>query len=116
MRLQVSIDGSGAASGEPFLLDGREPVSLRVEAVGASGTLTDVTHSPHTSYVVVTPWSVRIDTEGRVHFGLTSKTWASVPEPIQSDLAIVAVLHRDPERGDGAFDVVFRFPDRAPPD
>jgi murein DD-endopeptidase MepM/ murein hydrolase activator NlpD len=109
--LSVSVAGREAVSGEPFLLEGRAPVQLRVALASASGDAVDVTRDPGTRYVALTPWSLRIDRTGRVHFGFQSSQWAPMLEVMRTSIAIVTILFDGPDGRYGAFDVWFRFPD-----
>lgn len=110
-ELSVSVEGSDVVSGEPFLLEGRAPVQLRVALARVPGEAIDVTRDPGTRYVAVTPWSLRIDRTGRVHFGFQSSQWAPLNELLRTSLAIVTILFDGSDGRHGAFDVWFRFPD-----
>jgi len=109
--LGVSIDGRALVSGEPFLLDGRAPVQLRVALASPSGEAIDVTRDPGTRYVALTPWSLRIAGGGRVVFGFQSSQWAPLSEFLRTSLAIVTILYQGSDGRQGAFDAWFRFPD-----
>lgn len=111
VRLAVSVDGRAAVSGEPFLLEGRAPVQLRVLLASESDEAIDVTRDPGTRYVALTPWSLRIDPAGRVHFGFQSSVWNPLLEMVRTSLAIATILFDGSDGRLGAFDVWFRFPD-----
>jgi murein DD-endopeptidase MepM/ murein hydrolase activator NlpD len=107
VELRVSANGSELASAQPFLLEDHSPVSLRVERIGPTGPV-DVTRDPHTRYVALTPWSLRIDGSGRVLF-MRSSPWAPLPDWIELGVAVVTILYQSPELGEGYFDVRFRI-------
>jgi murein DD-endopeptidase MepM/ murein hydrolase activator NlpD len=108
--LSVSLGDRELISGQPFDLEGRVPVQLRVALVGKEPT--DVTRDPKTSYVALTPWSLRV-AEGRVTFGFQSSQWDPLSEAIKHGIAILTILYQDEKGRRGAFDAWFRFPDAA---
>jgi murein DD-endopeptidase MepM/ murein hydrolase activator NlpD len=110
-ELSVSLDGRPVVSGEPFLLERRLPVQLRVALAGAPGEAIDVTSDPGTRYVALTPWSLRIDRAGRVTFGFQSSQWSPMKEIVRTSIAIVTILFDEADGRHGAFDVWFRFRD-----
>jgi murein DD-endopeptidase MepM/ murein hydrolase activator NlpD len=106
--LSVSLGDRELTSGQPFDLEGRAPVQLRVALVGKD--LLDVTRDPKTRYVALTPWSLRV-AEGQVTFGFQSSQWDPLPEFTKHSIAILTILYQDEEGRRGAFDAWFRFPD-----
>jgi murein DD-endopeptidase MepM/ murein hydrolase activator NlpD len=107
--LRVSLQDRQLSSGQAFEIAGRESLQLRVERVGGPGEALDVTRDPRTSYVALTPWSLRVDRGGRVEFEPSSDQWKALPEAIRRNTAIVTILFRDDDGKEGYFDAWFRF-------
>ena len=93
-----------------------EPQQLAVELVRRSGERLDVTRRPETRYVALTPWSLRIDSVGRVHFDLETRTWAILADFIERGVAMLTIIARDENGDEGYFDVWFKFADVKLPD
>jgi murein DD-endopeptidase MepM/ murein hydrolase activator NlpD len=116
LELQVSVEGRRVPSGRPFLLDARGPAQLTVEIANPNGAPRDVSRAPGIRYVALTPWSLRVDSVGRVIFEATSRDWKPLHEIVKRDITVVSILYRDADGGEGYFDAWFRFPDSALPE
>jgi murein DD-endopeptidase MepM/ murein hydrolase activator NlpD len=111
VRLGVTVDGHEAVSGEPLPIERRPFVPLRVLLASPSGRAIDVTNHPGTRYVALTPWSLRTDRAGRVHFGFQSSQWKPLPEMVRTSIAILTILFEGSNGRRGSFDLWFRFSD-----
>ncbi len=66
VELQILVDEQTSKPDHPIPIKSGQSVALHVEVVRRDGTQTDVTRDPKTSYFSLTPWSVRVSSDGVV--------------------------------------------------
>ncbi len=66
VELQILVEEQTSKPDHPIPIKSGQSVALHVVVVRKDGTKTDVTRDPKTSYFSLTPWSVRVSSDGVV--------------------------------------------------